>query len=81
MHELAPQPAEPGQRGKNIVGQYYEAFPGHAAELDKPLDAATGERWRKLAATLGIDEAKLPPITAKMTRGEWLRTAWGMRGA
>ncbi len=81
LHGLAPTPQEPGQRGANIVGQYYEAFPGHAAELDKPLDAATGERWRKLAATLGIDGAKLPEASVQMTRGEWLRKVWAARAS
>ena len=42
LHGLAPTPEKPGQRGKNIIGQYYEAFPDHAAELDKPLDRGTG---------------------------------------
>jgi hypothetical protein len=76
LHELAPTPAEPGQRGKNIVGQYYEAFPGHAVELEKVLDAETGARWQKLADTLGIESAKLPKVDGKLTRGAWLRQAW-----
>jgi len=81
LHGLVPAPEQPGLRGKNIVGQYYEAYPFHAADLDKPLDAVTGERWRQLAATLGIDPAKLPPVTAKTTRGEWLRRAWALRAS
>jgi hypothetical protein len=79
LHGLAPAPERPGQRGKNIVGQYYEAYPDHAAELDKPLDAATAERWEKLAKTLDLDAARLPKVNGKVTRGAWLRAAWKMR--
>jgi hypothetical protein len=73
LHGLAPMPEKPGQRGKNLGGQYYEAFPNHAAELDQSLDPALAERWRKLAVGLGIAAAKLPAPEAKLTRGEWLR--------
>jgi hypothetical protein len=79
LHGLAPTPATPGQRGKNIFSQYYEAFPGHAAELDKPLDEPLAERWQKLAGTLGIDTAQLPKADGKTTRGAWLRAAWAVR--
>ncbi len=73
LHGLNPAPAKPGTRGKNIVGQYYEAFPGHAAELDRPLDDATRERWQKLAA-----ELKVPadPLARAATRGEFIRAAY-----
>jgi len=43
-HGVAPAGAKPGERGKMITGQYFEAFPSHAAELGKPLDPALGER-------------------------------------
>lgn len=79
FHGLVPAFEEQGMRGKNLVGQYFEAFPGHAAELDKPLDAATAERWQKIAGTLGVDAAKLPPATARISRGDWLRKAWTAR--
>jgi len=79
LHGLAPTPGTPGQRGKNIFSQYYEAFPGHAAELSKPLDSALAERWEKLASSLNIDVAMLPKADGKTTRGEWLRAAWAAR--
>jgi hypothetical protein len=79
LHGLAPAPEKPGQRGKNIVGQYFEAFPGHAAELDKPLDAELATRWQALAGKVGVDSAKLPAADGKLTRGEWLRAAWAGR--
>lgn len=76
LHGLAPMPAKPGQRGKNIHGQYFEASPGHAAELDKPLDAELAGRWRKLAAELRVPVDKLPKPDGKTTRGDWVRAAW-----
>lgn len=79
LHGLAPMPEKPGQRGANLVGQYYEAYPNHAADLDLPLDAALAERWRKLAATLDLAAEKIPSPDAKPARGEWLRAAWTAR--
>ncbi|EDY22047.1 conserved hypothetical protein [Chthoniobacter flavus Ellin428] len=79
LHGLAPTPATLGERGKNIFSQYYEAFPGHAAELSKPLDPALAERWEKLASSLNIDVAGLPKADGKTTRGAWLRAAWAAR--
>ena len=79
LHGLAPMPEKPGQRGKNLVGQYYEAFPNHAAALDQPLDEALAARWRKLATGLGLAAEKLPASSAPITRGAWLRAAWSIR--
>jgi len=73
LHGLSAMPAKPGERGKNLHGQYYEAYPYHACELGKKLDPATEDRWRKLAA-----ERKLAPPAARegMTRGEFVRKMW-----
>lgn len=79
LHGLAPMPAKPGQRGKNLHGQYFEANPGHAAELTKPLDAALSERWRRLAAGLAVPLGQLPIADGKLTRGDWLRAVWRTR--
>jgi hypothetical protein len=79
LHGLSPTPETPGRRGKNIVSQYYEAFPGHAAELDRPLDDSLAERWQKLAANLGVDATHLPKADGKTTRGDWIRAAWASR--
>ncbi len=76
FHGLAPAPEKRGQRGKNIVGQYYEKFPNHAAELDKPLDPVVAQRWQKLAAALSIPTDQLPNADGRLTRGDWLRAAW-----
>ena len=76
LHGLAAAPKKPGERGKNLVGQYYEAFPHHAANLDAPLDPETGVRWQKLAGELGVAAFPLDP---KTTRGAWLRMAWARR--
>ncbi len=69
FHGLAPMPAISGQRGKNIFGQYYEAFPGHAAELDRGLDDATLALWSGLARRLGLQP---PAVTGKMSRLVWI---------
>src|SRR5262249_34435636 len=78
LHGLAPMTDKPGQRGKNVVGQYYEAYPHHAAALDTPLDSTTAARWRALAIELGVPATSLPAEGAT-TRGEWLRKVWAAR--
>jgi len=79
LHGLAPPPAKLGERGALIVGQYFHAFPGHAAELEKPLDAALAGRWRALAGALGIAPDKLAAAGGQSTRGEFIRAAWSAR--
>ncbi len=76
LHGLAPMPAKPGERGKNIHGQYFEANPGHTAELAQPLDVALAERWRRLAAGVGVRTGRLPTADGKVKRGDWIRAAW-----
>ena len=75
-HGLEPAAKKPGERGKNIIGQYYEAFPHHAAALGEMLEAETLARWRKLAEELGVVSL---PSDEKITRGEWLRKVWVAR--
>lgn len=70
FHGLAPMPGKAGPRGRNLFGQYYEAFPGHAAELDRTLDDATLVRWSELARQLQL---RLPAGTVKMTRLQWIQ--------
>ena len=76
LHGLQPMPAKPGQRGRNLHGQYYEAAPGHAVELDKLLDSKTAARWRVIAQLAGVPERSIPTPTAEMTRGEFIRAAF-----
>lgn len=73
LHGLEPAPTKPGQRGKNIVGQYFEATPGHAAQLDKPLDEVTKQRWLSIA-----EQQKVPTdlLKAAVTRGDFIRKAY-----
>ena len=79
LHGLAPMPAKPGQRGKKLHGQYYEANPGHAVELGRPLDAALARRWTALAADNGIATAGLPAADGRVTRGDFIRAVWARR--
>lgn len=75
LHGLASTPAKPGQRGKNIHGQYFEAFPGHTADLNTPLDAALAARWLALAKEIGLRAKELPAADGNVTRGSFLRAA------
>jgi hypothetical protein len=79
LHGLAPMPAKPGQRGKKLHGQYYEANPGHAVELGRPLDVALALRWTALAAEVGLTTAGLPAADGKTTRGDFIRAVWARR--
>lgn len=76
LHHLNPMPAKPGQRGKNLHGQYYEANPGHAVELDQPLDEHTRNLWLKLSRQLGIQAQSL---SQAQTRGEFIQAAFAAR--
>jgi hypothetical protein len=52
LHGLHSQPKNPGERGKNIEGQYFEAFPYHAFQPDLPLTEDLFKRWLSLAPDL-----------------------------
>ncbi|WP_425614696.1 FAD-dependent oxidoreductase [Anatilimnocola sp. NA78] len=74
LHGLHAPFLKSGQRGKNIHGQYYEAYPGHAAELDKPLEPDQLARWQALAKELKLPADQLPSTGS--TRGDFIRAAW-----
>ena len=71
FHGIEPAPQKPGTRGKHLVSQYFEAFPGHAAKLDQPLDDELKTRWNRLARQHGV-----PEPAASTTRGDWIRAAF-----
>jgi hypothetical protein len=75
FHGLAPRPDKPGQRGKRITSQYFEAYPHHAAELEKPLDADLEARWQELARDIGLDLSQWR-TNDRPTRGDFVRAAW-----
>lgn len=77
LHGLEPMPAKPGQRGRNLHGQYFEANPGHEVGLDKPLEPALRARWLELARELG---ATADALTAARTRGEFIAAAFAAAG-
>jgi hypothetical protein len=70
-HGIEPAPKNPGTRGKHITSQYFEAFPGHAAKLDQPLDTELTKRWTTLATEQGLS---VPDPVA--TRGDWIRSVF-----
>lgn len=73
LHNLEPMPEEPGQRGAHLHGQYYAANPGHAANLNQPLEADLHERWLAIATSLGLDASQLNDAA---TRGDFIRAAY-----
>lgn len=76
LHTIEPAPTKPGTRGKHIVSQYFEAFPGHAARLDKPLDSGLAERWNRLSQELQLPTESLPTPDGIVTRRDWIRAAY-----
>jgi len=81
LHGLASTPqTSRGIRGKKLHGQYSEAAPGHAAELDRMLDAELATRWRELALALHIPVDSLPQANGTTTRGQFIAAAFaGMK--
>jgi len=71
-HNVVERTGEYGQRGPHFRGQYFEAFPDHAADLSKKLDPALVKQWRNLAAEYDLE---MDPVKMKSarTRGEFLR--------
>jgi len=78
LHGLAPMPAKPGQRGRNLHGQYFEANPGHEVGLAVVLEAELAERWQKLAYAAGV-RTKLPEANGRTTRGEFIAAGFAAR--
>lgn len=76
LHGLHPMPEKPGQRGKNLHGQYFEANPGHAVEPDKAMDDETRRRWMPLLTQLGIPTETFPQAA---TRGDFIREAFAKK--
>lgn len=73
FHNLVERSGRYGQRGPNIVGQYFAPYPDHAADLDRPLDPATFHHWREVARRSRFTAAQIPPRTPELTRRQWLR--------
>jgi len=73
LHGLAPMPDKPGKRGKQMHGQYYEANPGHAADLDTALTADLHKRWSALAQMAGLSPEQIPKWQDTLTRGDFVR--------
>jgi hypothetical protein len=76
LHGLAPIPEKPGQRGKNLHGQYFEANPGHTADLKSTLSADLAKRWTAMAIIAGLPEDAVPQISSTTTRGDFIREAY-----
>jgi hypothetical protein len=79
FHGLVDPSSRPLPRPEFLGGQYNAAFPGHSAELDKPLDPALEKRWRALAIDSGVAGAKLPAADGRATRGQYLQAVFEQR--
>lgn len=79
-HGLAPTPGKPGQRGEQIEGQYFKAFPGHAAELGKVLNPELRAHWMSLIDHAVSKEKALPAADGVVTRRDFIRKAWEHSG-
>ena len=73
LHGVSPPLDHQGQWGEHIHGQYFQAFPGHAVQLEKKLDDPLRRRWMSLARRLGCDLEQLAKAGA---RGEFIRLAF-----
>jgi hypothetical protein len=58
------------RKAKKITGQYFEAFPDHAAELEKPLSPELRSQWEDR-----LSSGESVPSNAS-TRGDWIRAAF-----
>lgn len=76
LHGLVAKPDKPGQRGRNLHGQYFEANPGHAAQMEAVLDDKTASRWKAIAILAGLKVNNIPAVTDSTTRGEFVRQAF-----
>jgi hypothetical protein len=76
LHGLAPMPDKPGKRGKQMHGQYYEANPGHAADLNTALTSDLHKRWTALAQLAGLSSDQIPKWHDTMTRGDFVQSVF-----
>jgi hypothetical protein len=73
---LGLEPASLNPLGRHIVGQYYEAFVGHHAELDNKLTVELRARWEQLLSRRFGNRLVPPTAADASTRGQWIRMAW-----
>jgi FAD dependent oxidoreductase len=78
LHGISPTPEKPGQRGRDIHGQYFEANPGHTADLDSSIDLKLMQRWQAIAILAGIDARQFDRLEKSSTRGEFIRSAYSL---
>jgi hypothetical protein len=75
LHGLSAPPADGNLRGRHIVSQYYEAFPGHFFEPAKVIDSRLLQRWIDLLPTeLQQAASNQLQADATLTRGAVVAT-------
>ncbi|HEV7280099.1 MAG TPA: FAD-dependent oxidoreductase [Pirellulaceae bacterium] len=70
---IEPYPEGYGQRGKNEIGQYFEAFPGHAFEPDAVADVNLFVRWWNLVPPHARDQTTGFELSGRVANGELTR--------
>jgi len=75
LHGLAPKPTK-SLRGPAIEGQHSESWLNHSADLGRVVEPALAQRWQVIAQEAGIKRSALPAADGKVTRGDWIRTAF-----
>jgi hypothetical protein len=78
LHGIYPIPEKPGQRGRNIHGQYFEANPGHTVDLDFSIDQKLKQRWKAIAILAGLEPSQLDRLMSSTTRGQFIRSAYSL---
>ena len=72
LHGLHAAFEQPGHRGAHLQGQYFKAFPGHAVDLNKELDASLRIAWTALAREAGVER----DLKSASSRGRFIRAAF-----
>lgn len=73
LHGLPMLPPPRESLGGNHSGQPLPGFPGHAAELQRMLDADLARRWHTLAVMAGLAPHEVPGHSEQITRGDFIR--------
>lgn len=73
LHSLPMPPSPPESLSRYLSGQPLPGFPGHAAELQRMLDADLARRWHTLAVMAGLPPHEVPLHSEQITRGDFIR--------
>ncbi len=81
LHGLEPMPGNPGQRGKNLHGQYFEANPGHEVKPRETVSPELYKRWKVVAVLAGCPVDQVVEYRDDLTREEFIQSAFAIAHA